>query len=65
MDQMALSQDFADAFSQENDGWPGLRALLLEWLLYATTREARSTLRLNRSPQLRRILDNFLTNDQV
>ena len=60
-----MDQDFRDAFFQEEVGWPGLRALMMEWLLYATTREARSMLRIHRSPQLRRILTAFLTNEMV
>ena len=87
-----MDQEFADAFSQELDGWPGLRALLLEWLLYATSREARSMLRrvfnmvkthnlrsrwlirasiflkthlrIHRSPQLRRTLEQFFRSER-
>ena len=61
-----MERDFLDAMVQETDGWPGIRLLLSEWLLYATNREARSMLRIHRSPQLRRFLTEFMTsNDSV
>ena len=52
-------QDF-EATLQDRDGWLGVRDLLLNWLPYAISREWRSTLRIHRSPQLRRILRRFL-----
>ena len=60
-----MERDFLDAIVQEADGWPGMRMLLSEWMLYATNREARSMLRIHRSPQLRRILREFLQSDSV
>ena len=60
-----MERDFLDAIVQEADGWPGMRMLLSEWMLYATNREARSMLRIHRSPQLRRILRDFLHSDSV
>ena len=60
-----MERDFLDAIVQEADGWPGMRMLLSEWMLYATNREARSMLRIHRSPQLRRILRDFLQSDTV
>ena len=60
-----MERDFLDAVVQDTDGWPGMRLLLSEWLLYASNREARSMLRIHRSPQLRRVLQQFLTQDPV
>ena len=56
---------FRNASSQDQDGWQGINTLLLEWLYYATSREARSMLRIHRSPQLRRTLNEFLNNEMV
>ena len=58
-----MERDYLDAMVQETDGWPGIRLLLSEWLLYATNREARSMLRIHRSPQLRRFLSEFMLSD--
>ena len=60
-----MDQEFQDAFHQEHDGWQGMQALLFNWLLYATSREHRTMLRIHRSPQLRRILMNFMTQPPV
>ena len=60
-----MERDFLDAIVQDADGWPGLRELLSEWLLYATNREARSMLRIHRSPQLRRVLQAFMNQETV
>ena len=60
-----MERDFLDAVVQDADGWPGMRLLLSEWLLYASNREARSMLRIHRSPQLRRILQEFMDQDTV
>ena len=56
---------WAEAFRQDRSGWPGIRIILMEWLLYAANREARTELRIHRSPQLRRILTNFMLNEEV
>ena len=60
-----MENDFRNASSQDHDGWQGVKNLLLEWLFYAASREARSMLRIHRSPQLRRTLTAFLTNEMV
>ena len=60
-----MDRDFLDAIAQDADGWPGIRILLTEWLLYASNREARSMLRLHRSPHLRRVLHDFMHQDTV
>ena len=59
-----MEQD-REAIIQERDGWPGFRDLLLAWLLYATSREWRSAMRIHRSPQLRRVLQQFMTGATV
>lgn len=58
-----MEQEF-DAIIQDRDGWSGMRDLLTSWLTYATSREWRSTLRIHRSPHLRRILEEFTLNEQ-
>ena len=59
-----MDEDF-DATFQDRDGWVGIRDLLINWLSFATSREWRSTLRIHRSPQLRRILLDFMDGPRV
>ena len=56
--EFIMDQEF-EAIIQDRDGWSGMRDLLTSWLTYATSREWRSTLRIHRSPHLRRILQEF------
>lgn len=58
-DGIDLDQEF-EALIQERDGWPGIRDLLINWLPFVISTEGRTTLRLHRSTQLRRILTRFL-----
>ena len=62
---MNFDQEWHNAINQERDGWPGIRDLLLQWLLYATSREARSMRRIHRSPHLRNVLAAIMDSDEV
>ena len=60
-----IMEEEIEAILQRRDGWTGMRDLLSNWLIYATSRESRSMLRIHRSPQLRNSLQDFLSQQRV